>query len=215
MSAPILSLPTKLLSLILSSCDYAAALAFSMTCKQLNEFAIHRKYSMADLLHIECWPCYDRVGQAEDHMKQPWAGWDCFACCLCLRIRSAVKFSNAMMKGKRGKPRRTDSGIQKTRSGRICIDCGIQRGIYQRGAILSFGGSELGYLDDDIGGRGLVCSRCRSFSRLSRVEGREPRFCKACSPTSRLGPAGRLQTANSSDPDTSVCLDPFPPFSVG
>ena len=200
MSAPILSLPTELVSLILSSCDYATVLALCMTCKQLHELATHRQYGMADLLQIEHWPCYDLAGQAEDHMKQPLAGWDYFACSLCLRIRSAARFSNAMMRGKRGKHSPAISGDLNDRLNRFCIDCGVQHGRYQGGVVLSFGGAWITGLDGEVcGGEGLVCRRCQSFSRLSRDEERRTRTCTSCSFTFENRRAGLVQTASTSE----------------
>src|SRR2546423_9797979 len=116
MSTSIFKLPPELLNQVLEKSDYASSLALRYTCKRLylqtspattlgSAEAQHKNtsYNMSDLLQVEKWPCYDLARQGEDHLKQPLARRDFFACSLCLKIRCASKFSNAMMKGKRGK----------------------------------------------------------------------------------------------------------------
>lgn len=181
MSIIILPLPQEVLLSILSYCDYATALALSLTCKDLCGFR-PCEYEMIDLLQIERWPCYNLAGQAEDHMKQPLVGRDYFSCYLCLRIRSVVKFSNAMMKGKRRKHSRATGDELQPRLNRFCIDCGIRYGRYQAGTVFDFGGARVGYLYQELaGGQGLVCRKCRSFSRLSNDEARMTKLCGSCS----------------------------------
>lgn len=60
-------------------------------------------YSMADLLEIEQWLKYNgpKFLPLEHWQRDGWI--DFFACHLCLKILSADKLANAMMKGKRGK----------------------------------------------------------------------------------------------------------------
>ncbi|EXJ73855.1 uncharacterized protein A1O5_03617, partial [Cladophialophora psammophila CBS 110553] len=178
----ILSLPPEVLLRISSYCDYAAALALSLTCKDLRVFRPHG-YGMIDLLQIERWPCYDPAGQAEDHVRQPLAGRDYFACSLCLHIRSAMEFSNAMMKGKRGKHSQAICDDFGARLKRFCIECGIEHGKYQSGTVMQFGGAPLSDLDREIGGgQGLVCRRCRSFSRFPYYgEVGMAKLCVSCS----------------------------------
>ena len=187
LSMPILSLPTEILLLIQSSCDYAAASALSMTCRKLHECAAHRQYGMVDLLQIERWPCYDLAGQSEDHMKQPLAGRDYFSCCFCLRIRSAARFSNAMMRAKRGKHSQAMSDDLGSRLSRFCIDCGVRHGRYQPGTKFSFGGAYITIQGRELGrGEGLVCQYCRSFSRLSSDLERQTRTYTSCSSSAEL-----------------------------
>ena len=182
MGSFLVSLPEEVLLLVSSRCDYATALALSLTCTDLRHLR-PQSYGMTDLLQIERWPCYDFAGQAEDHLKQPLTGLDYFACSLCLRLRSAAKFSNAMMKGKRGKHSRNINNSPQGGLRRFCIDCGIKYGRYQAGAIFEFGGVRVSHLDREYGGGdGLVCRQCHSFSRLTQDDRRRASLCTACSP---------------------------------
>jgi len=126
---------------------------------------------MADLLEIERWPEYNAPEYEPPESKQPDLQ-DFFACRLCLKIRSACKFSNAMMKGKRGK---LGTGTVTDRSQRFCIPCGIAHGIYQRGTYLQFGGA--------VGGYGFVCRGCGKFelTRYGCETQAAKRTCAACS----------------------------------
>lgn len=108
-------------------------------------------YSMADLLEIEQWPEYNAAKFMPLQCRQP-GQLDFFACHLCLKIRSADRFANAMMKGRRGK---LGEGTVEERSKRFCIPCGTTRGKYQRGTYLRFGGAS--------GQHGFVCRRCGRF----------------------------------------------------
>ena len=67
MGSFLVSLPEEVLLLVSSRCDYATALALSLTCTDLHH-PITQSYGMTDLLQIERWPCYDFAGQAEDHL---------------------------------------------------------------------------------------------------------------------------------------------------
>ncbi|KAF7502071.1 hypothetical protein GJ744_007516 [Endocarpon pusillum] len=136
---------------------------------------------MSDLLEVEKWPCYDLAGNSEGHLKQALATRDFFACSLCLKIRCASKFSNAMMKGKRGKHSAAASAEKDERSKRFCIDCGMRYGKCLPGVDFDFGrvkisdgGYELG------GGHGVVCPLCCQFKRVSGVLRPYKRTCQAC-----------------------------------
>lgn len=205
MSASILKLPPELLNQVLEESDYASGLALRYTCKRLylqtstpgtlgSAAAQHSStnYNMSDLLQLEMWPCYDHSGQHEGNLKQAMATRDFFACSLCLKIRCASKFSNAMMKGRRGK----HSGApwtETTRHKRFCIDCGMRYGKYLPGVMFEFGGAPIIHVEYNVGARfpsvrhevggrgyGLVCKQCRQFTRLNHWEYPPGRLCQAC-----------------------------------
>jgi hypothetical protein len=148
-SAILLCLPAELVQDILSRLPFASHVALRFTCRDLyykiSDPNKTRKYSMSDLLDIETWPRYDHAAQRPENLKQAIPGVDFFGCNQCLRIRSAISFTNAMTRGKYGKTRPlaalTSPPIDK-RLGRICIQCGIEEGIYgvDRGVI--FGGTQ-------------------------------------------------------------------------
>ena len=112
-------------------------------------------YTIVDLLEIEHWPVYNGAKTQERGMQQPFRGHDFFACSICLRIRSAGKFSNAMMRGKRGK---LGSGSLTDRRKRFCIPCGIAQGRYRKGVTMQFGGA--------FGAEGKVCNDCGCFTSI-------------------------------------------------
>jgi len=183
MSASILGLSPELLEITLSHCDYASSLALSLTCRAAYQKMTTRReqrYSMTDLLQIELWPCYDGAGRAEDCLKQPLVNRDYFACYLCLRIRATTKFSNAMMKAKRGKHCLSRNDKQCGRSTRFCIDCGISSGRYLPGTTFDFGGGRFGGLDMLGGGRGVVCRSCKRFERTSPLSVGATSTCSSC-----------------------------------
>jgi hypothetical protein len=194
MSTAILTLPPELLKLILEKSDYASSLALRYTCKRLylqtstattldSAEAQHgnTNYDMSDLLQVEKWPCYDLAGRGEGHLKQPLATRDFFACSLCLKIRCASRFSNAMMKGKRGKHSAAASMDKDERRKRFCIDCGLCYGKYLPGDTFAFGGAQIGVTGYELGGgHGLVCQQCCQFERVSGVLRTQKRTCLAC-----------------------------------
>lgn len=72
---------------------------------------------------------------------QPIAQADFFACHICSKIRSAEYFSNAMMKGRRGKLSNVPS---KERNSRFCIPCGMRSDRYIPGVYIQYGGMTWG-----------------------------------------------------------------------
>lgn len=203
MSSSILTLSPELMNKILEQSDYSSRLALSCTSKSLRSqtsMAASRgsmsvqisneSYDMSDLLIVEKWPCHDFVGQREDGVKQPSATEDFFACSLCLKIRCASKFSNAMMKGKRGKHSDAASVDRDERRKRFCIDCGVRYGRYLPGVMFDFGGSVVSLWKDGDreelgGGYGLVCRQCRKFKRVDVLSRPEEQTCRACLVTTR------------------------------
>lgn len=180
----LLCLPPELLVRIISYCDYPSTVALSLTCRILHGRvppSQHRRYDMKDLLEIERWPCYDGAADAEGQLKQAIFTRDYFACHLCLRIRATTKYSNAMMKEKRGKHRLSSSDTSNRGSTRFCIDCGIRIGRYIPGTVFSFGGYRSGGLADTIGGGyGLVCLKCHHFGRVEWGSTGKPLICVPC-----------------------------------
>ena len=187
MPVSILTLPPELLDRITKESNYASTLAPRYTCRELymkiapmaglGKILSNRGYGMCDILEIEKWPCYDPAGDAEDHLKQPLATRDFFACSYCLKIRCASKFSKAMMKGKRGKRSSVFSETDERRH-RFCIDCGVAYGRYLPGVRFEFGGARIS--DDVGGGYGLVCYECRKFKRIYSELEQGERECQAC-----------------------------------
>lgn len=181
MSTLLLALPQELLITIRERSDYASALALRYTCRQLFMTIAtpsDNRYNISDLLEIEKWPCYNLAGMAEDHLKQPLATRDFFACGYCMKIRCASKFSNAMMKGKRGKHSLLSSDRDERRY-RFCIDCGVINRRYHPGVRFEFGGAHI-FSDQVGGGQGLVCYECRKFKQIYSEEEHERRTCEAC-----------------------------------
>lgn len=190
MAKPYLSnLPDETLGEIQASLSYASQLALRLTCRELHakltdpdkpttiyqqveNSPIQQAYDIYDLLEIEQWPAYTGVHGRPEHVKQPIAGHDFFACSLCLKLRSASKFSNAMMKGKRGK---LGSGTVEERRSRFCIPCGVAQDRYRRGTQLQYGGAGGGY--------GFVCLGCGSFNGVGYSFERASfslRLCDSC-----------------------------------
>lgn len=165
-------LPLEVLLFIVERLSYGSFFALRLTSKGMNalldlpttssssEMATNKfDYNMVDLLEIERWPCYNRASEAGEIPKQPIATVDYFACRLCLKIRMAKHFSNAMMKGGRGKGS-LNHGSERTK--RFCIPCGVSHGLYQRGTSMQVGGAlSCG------GGYGIVCLDCGLFKQQS------------------------------------------------
>lgn len=126
---------------------------------------------MADLLEIEKWACYDSASSRPEGKQQPIDRLDFFACRYCLTIRPAGYFSNAMMKGKRGKH---GLGTLEEKSERFCIPCGVEREIYVPGTYIQFGGA--GFKE------GFVCRRCTCFNtaRYCSEKQVKSRICRNC-----------------------------------
>lgn len=182
-------LPVELMREVSNYLEYPSRVALTLTCRDLyagiedpnlpaikdhkipNCFKNEQKpYSMVDLLEIEKWPCYDSVSSQPQGFKQPVDKLDFFACRYCLKIRPARYFSNAMMKGKRGKH---GLGTVQDRSERFCIPCGVDKKIYSPGTYLQFGGA--GFK------QGFICRRCGSFKSTHYGETqRLNRICRGC-----------------------------------
>nr|KMM66398.1 hypothetical protein CPAG_02737 [Coccidioides posadasii RMSCC 3488] len=163
------NLPKEVLDQISSNLGYASCLALTLTCRELyakvnlptrpiSDIYCHSKkpYAMTDLLEIEMWPVYNGAAFDDDHLKQATPNRDFFACYICLRLRSASEFSNAMMKGKRGK---LGYSIVSERSKRFCMSCGVLYSLYQPGKPFQFGGSLLG--------TAWVCRGCHGLKTLT------------------------------------------------
>ncbi|KAF2798027.1 hypothetical protein K505DRAFT_191959, partial [Melanomma pulvis-pyrius CBS 109.77] len=156
-------LPAELLLELQTFLSYASRVALRCTCRDLYNKVEHpttsslsntRAYGMIDLLEIERWPEYHGVEYVSVENKQALDRRDFFACCLCLRIRSAGQFSNAMMRGKRGK---LGNGTIADRIGRFCLTCGVTSRRYPLGTRLQFGGASQR--------QGLVCVTCGRFDQ--------------------------------------------------
>ena len=179
--AGLLALPDDIILLTLHFCDDVSNVALAWTCRKFYSVVSLPPLGTVDLLQIERWPQFDRAANAENHLKQALAGTDFFACYLCVRLRSASRFSNSMMRGRRGK--RPESEIQGSdgRLSRFCIDCGIRYGRYKAGTTLQYGGAWLGISTSRGGGHGLVCLRCKQFFRITcDSEEMSTRVCSSC-----------------------------------
>lgn len=124
-------------------------------------------------MQIELWPKFNGIGQPgrHGHDLQPCAAFDWFACHSCLKLRSAYHFTNAMMRGKRGKLSPTFS---TETCKRVCIDCGIRTGQYLPGVEVEFGGSR------NRNPYGIVCRVCRSFMPVLSKMQSKMKICKEC-----------------------------------
>ena len=164
------SLPNELIGIILDSLDYPSKIALQWTSKSLylamKGHGLAKTCNMVDLLKIERWPNFS-MGQLGKGTKQPVPGLDFFACHICCKIRSAVHFSNAMMKGHRGKLSPVPS---RERASRFCIPCGVN---FDRYPVIQYGGTS--------GGDGIVCCKCGYFREVERddVEFKR-RMCRTC-----------------------------------
>ncbi|KAF2738336.1 hypothetical protein EJ04DRAFT_520548 [Polyplosphaeria fusca] len=142
MTTTLSTMPTELVLEVQSLLPYASRMALRFTCRALytktHDPNLSSNYDISDLFNIETWPRYDRAAQRPHGQRQATAGKDFFACAGCLRIRSAKHFSNAMMKGIRAKRSANDN-----KQGRICIDCGVQKGVYTKGHSFMFGGANI------------------------------------------------------------------------
>ncbi len=175
------NLPQELLLKICEDLDYASLVALRLLNHSFYSCITTSAYSMADLINIEIWPVYNRAGQSvsEDHERQPCAGLDYFACSYCLRVRSAIHFTNAMMKGKRGKF--SPASAVDGRLDRVCIDCCMRYGrITGVGRLIRFGGACWDDSDVNSGEYGIVCAGCRQFKRVRPPWNEDRRRCEQC-----------------------------------
>ena len=165
-------LPAELLQKIVLYLPHASRLALYLCCKNVNAKLAGRStnklrnYVMTALLFIEQWPAYCGTKGREGPEAEPLAGRDFFTCHLCLRIRSAIKFPNFMIKGNRGKP-----GFDTLKRQRYCIPCGMRHRRWRRGTIMKFGGA--------TGGWGLLCQNCGRFVMAEQIHPAE-RDCANC-----------------------------------
>lgn len=169
-------LPADILLCIQEYLSYASRVALRSSCPELRakiknlngtprkaSFTTARSsqssalpYTMEDLLEVELWPEYNGAPSREEGaLKQPIRGHDFFACHLCLKIRCASYFSNAMMRSKRGK---IGIGTTSDKIGRFSAPCGAKSGKYIRGVSFMMGGYDGGY--------GLVCQKCGEYERV-------------------------------------------------
>ncbi|KAA8623484.1 hypothetical protein TUN199_06131 [Pyrenophora tritici-repentis] len=183
-------LPPELLAEVKTNLSYGSCVALRLTCRELyhkiddpnqhtrgthsdaltRASSITRNYDMKDLLEIELWPEYNSAYYRPTELKQPIRGLDFFACHICRKIRCTSKFSNAMMKSKRGK---LGNGTVAEKAGRFCIPCGIRVGIYKRGDWLQYGGA--------TGSYGFICHRCGTFQESGfEYLAANARFCANC-----------------------------------
>lgn len=151
-------MPLEMLCAISEHLNYPSTVALRLSCRFLYKSITQpERFGMTDLLEMELWPCYHPARERPDHLKQAFALIDYFACHICLKIKPALHFSNAMMKGRRGKF--SDSALG-ARGGRFCISCGLATGRYHRGTQLDYGGmTGAGRL------HGLVCKGCGKFKQ--------------------------------------------------
>ena len=145
------ALPQEMLLYLAKFLTYASTFALRYSCRTFyNIIKPSENLTMADLLDIEKWPWYSAGNYRFRHTL---ATLDFFACSLCLRLRSPKEFSNAMMRGAKGKnsPNSSVSAIE-----RFCIPCGIKTNKYPRGTKMHYGGPSV------CGGHGygVVCREC-------------------------------------------------------
>ncbi|EON62378.1 hypothetical protein W97_01600 [Coniosporium apollinis CBS 100218] len=177
----LLGIPQELLNTITKDLDYASITLLRWTCKSLyhkvdvanNTGARERPrdgkiYNMYDLIQLELWPCYDpnwHGGHGPKHSV------DSFACSSCLKIRPARHFSNAMVRGRRGKESQNPAKLR-----RFCIACGVKTRQYRPGMKLRYGRS-----NGCEGGCALVCPKCHWFKTVSSEAEMLTKSCGDCS----------------------------------
>jgi hypothetical protein len=113
----------------------------------------NKSHTMAALLEIEKWPCYDSRPDPNTKVTR-----DYFACNYCLKIRSSQHFPNTMMRGAKG-----NASQSRDKHFRFCIDCAIKHRTwgYLSGTWFEYGGARLGFGPDGLGGGlGVVCRGC-------------------------------------------------------
>ncbi len=197
---PLYELSDEPLLNVTTNLDYPSTIALRWTCRELRDRISHPdhvdnkvltpirvnrrmlsrvqlKYNMVDLLQIELWPAFNYIGRPglEGLGLRPCAALDWFACHICLKLRSAIHFTNAMMKRKRGK---LSPVLSTERCKRLCIDCGIRTGQYRPGIEVEFGGA--GILFATCHGTGVVCCVCRSFRPVLSELQSKLKKCREC-----------------------------------
>ncbi len=180
------TLPAELLIIIAHYLEYSSNLALRWTCKSLYSIVgYYGPCTIRDLLEIERWP-YFSMGQQAGDTTQPIAQLDYFACHICLKIRLARYFSNAMMKGRRGK---LSPMLSPERARRFCIPCGVRLKRYLPGLRVQFGGM--------FGGDGIVCYECHRYKAMvSWIEYKE-RTCTTTPDSGRDAASRHFLTPNS------------------
>ncbi|KAK6502756.1 hypothetical protein TWF481_007803 [Arthrobotrys musiformis] len=171
--ATIFSLPIELLLAVSTDLTPASIISLRMTCRSLRdrlEPLIPNGYrvTMNDLLEIETWPEYHPALMRPLAAQYPDSN-DYFACSNCLTLKSADAFADNMMKGRRGKFANEST---TNKSSRLCITCGIERGVYAPGTKLYHGGAKRIY--------GFVCETCSGFEEFQNG-GSEGTICSGCS----------------------------------
>ncbi|OAL74062.1 hypothetical protein A7D00_2091 [Trichophyton violaceum] len=180
----LLTIPVELLDEITGYLTYSSRFALSLTCRTLhawidNLYCTSKKcdnplserlaqslcpvIKPKDLFEMEMWPGYleqDNIRMAHGY----------FACGECVRLRRARHFTNAMMKGKRGK---VGSGTIEQRSKRVCIQCCFRLGRFSPGTTFYFGGAE-------VDGYGIVCARCRGYEEYEGYHWNASGTCSRC-----------------------------------
>lgn len=180
----LLTIPVEVLDEITGYLSYSSRFALSLTCRALhtwidNPYCTSKKRDKLlserlsqsrcpvikpkDLFEIEMWPAYmkqDNLQMAHGH----------FACGECVRLRRARHFTNAMMKGKRGK---IGSGTIEQRSKRVCIQCCLRLGRFSPGTTFYFGGAE-------VHGFGIICARCRRYEGYEDYHWNRSDTCGGC-----------------------------------
>lgn len=158
--AKILKLPTEILLIITKELTYASLLSLRMTCRFFrNLLSLPRpNCTIQDLLEIEIWAKYHPARDRPLESQHPTAD-DYFACSRCLKIKSSDNFSDAMMKGSRGK---FANGMWINKDTRFCISCGINNEIYIPSTKLFYGGGRRNY--------GFVCNVCSRFEGVEVID---------------------------------------------
>ncbi|EPS37548.1 hypothetical protein H072_8823 [Dactylellina haptotyla CBS 200.50] len=156
MAVGILDLPVELVFEIAVYLNYPSSVALRLSCRSFyNTVKGPSTYNMTDLLEMELWPFYHPAKERPDNLKCPFELDDFFACNVCLKLIPALNFSNAMMRGKRGK---LSNEASNTRATRFCIQCGVRTGRYIRGTQFDYGGIGIRH--------GLVCKCCGRFKEF-------------------------------------------------
>lgn len=155
---------------------------------------------MFDLLILESWPCFNTTATGRrEYLEQEYSNKiiprDLYGCHICLRLRNQSAFAIQQTQGDKTRGRypmkallERQAKVEYYMAGlaietRYCLECGTQRGKYQKGALLRFieeevaehGGTKLTLMT------GIVCRRCGEFKRAgAETKAGLRRLCDEC-----------------------------------
>lgn len=176
----LLDLPVELLDLLAEHLDSPSLTSLRWTCRALHNIldmppiddSDHGK--AAHLLNMERWPLYSML----------------WVCTSCVRLRPARKFTAGMIQHKRAK------GAAGAKN-RVCADCGVEKGTYEKGNLLRFASASSRSKDEQASaGRsdarewGIICRRCGKLKVVDKDSTAALR--RKCDPCMQYRPPGSI-----------------------